>query len=121
MRKKLLQTIKNMSERQALMLVYALPNLILAVIAVLALGIDLGWATLLELPFNLLLAYLVVTTVIVTILRWHEIGKEGRERDVFISSLKTAMVEAIRETREEDRLIASRRFSHGTRKHKPKL
>ena len=58
--------------RRMQMIVYALPNFFLALFGIAWVVKEFGWASLLSLPYVILLVWLLFTAIIVIFIRWQE-------------------------------------------------
>ncbi|MFC1951904.1 hypothetical protein ACFLYI_02535 [Chloroflexota bacterium] len=90
------------------MILYNIPSVILAIIAVVVIGFEFGWDTLIKLPFNLLIGWLIFAVIFVFFFRWLEVKEEEQAYEIGLESfkqeveavkegLKEAIVEAIKE------------------------
>ena len=88
------------------MIFFAIPNALLAIIAILSLGLEFGWEKLIQLPFSLLIAWLIYTVVFVFIYRWHEVSEDERftkyEYEKVMTELKDTIIFAIKEGLKEN-------------------
>jgi len=83
------------------MLIYALPNLILAVFAVAMAGHEFGWQALLSFPYVILLIWLVYSAIIAFALRWYEASeKTDSERILDRLDAVNTLLEAMKTSNE---------------------
>jgi len=70
------------SRKRQLMLIYALPNIILAIFAVGLAVHEFGWASLVSFPYIILLIWLIYSGIIAGYLRWQEAGEKSESEEI---------------------------------------
>jgi len=93
--------MRTISREHFQMVLYALPNAILGLIAIIALGLEFGWKTLIELPFSLLIAWLIYTIILNFVYRWRDINNikqwEREDYNDFLIELKDTITKAVQD------------------------
>lgn len=73
--------------RRVKMIFYLIPNLIITIVAILSLGLDLGWSKLVEFPYLLIWIYLIMFGFYAFWIKWGEPKEDEIERQELIDEI----------------------------------
>lgn len=85
------------------MIFYLLPNLVIAIIALLSFGFQLGWDKFKQYPYILIPLYLFITAIGALWIKWDEPKENEDERKQFVEDIKKAVSEGVMEALKQDR------------------
>ena len=85
------------------MIFYLLPNLVIAIIALLSFGFQLGWDKFKQYPYILIPLYLFITALGALWIKWDEPKENEDERKQFVEDIKKAVSEGVTEALKQDR------------------
>jgi uncharacterized membrane protein len=89
------QSTDTVMDRRAMMLINAAPNFFLALFGIVFTIKAYGWGSVFSFPYIILVLWLVFTTTLVIMLRWHEAKRETIEDklDKLITELREDRIE----------------------------
>jgi uncharacterized membrane protein len=77
---------QKVSQRRAEMILYNLPNITLSILGIAWVIYDFGWRALFSLPFIVLVAWLIFTSVFIFLIRWQTANKKT-DTDLILDKL----------------------------------
>lgn len=88
----------DVNRKRVAMIFYLIPNLIIAIIAILSFGFQLGWDKMITFPYELMWLYLIWFGIFLLWIKWNEPKEEEEERQKLIKDISDEVSQSIIKT-----------------------